>query len=138
MTKHILPNNPDLTQLPSIFSHYAEIQAVYLFGSAVTHRTHFDSDLDLAIYPGTESLKSQKLEILYDLAVHGFCQVDLIFLDGRDIVLEHEAIVHNKIIYQTPDYDAGSVFSLITRKYLDFLPYLSVHRQRLKEKILNG
>jgi predicted nucleotidyltransferase len=133
-----LPNNSDLTQLPSIFNRYPEIQAVYLFGSVATHRTHNDSDLDLAIYPGTESLKSRKLQLLGELAVQGFCQVDLIFLDGRDIVLDHEAIVHNKIIYQKPDYDAGSVFSLITRKYLDFLPYLSVHQQKLKEKILNG
>jgi predicted nucleotidyltransferase len=61
LIKQMLPNNSNLTLLPAIFSRYPEIQAVYLFGSSASHRTHFDSDLDLAVYPGTESLKSQKL-----------------------------------------------------------------------------
>lgn len=42
---------PELERLPDIFAKYPDIQAVYLFGSAVTGRMHAESDLDLAIVP---------------------------------------------------------------------------------------
>ena len=56
MTK-ILKNNPDLSFLKTIFTQFPEIQAVYLFGSTISGRIHKESDLDLAIYPGTKDLK---------------------------------------------------------------------------------
>lgn len=129
---------PDQARLQQIFTKFDTIQAVYVFGSQATNRTHFESDLDLAIYPASKELKSKKLLILTELARHGFDNVDLIFLDGQDIVLEFEAVRNNFLVYQTKDFDRGSVYSNIIRKYLDFYPYLSVQRKAYKRRLLNG
>jgi predicted nucleotidyltransferase len=129
---------PDLNILPSIFKKYPDIEAVYLFGSMASGRIHTESDLDLAILPKTESIKNKKLEILGDLTQHGFDAVDLIFIDGTDLVLDYEAVRLNKVVYATGNFSKGATYSRIVRKYLDFLPYLEVQRKALKARILNG
>jgi len=89
--------------------------------------------LDLAIVPRHSSLWAKKLDILADLARHGFCNVDLIFLDTDDIVLKSEAVRQNRMVYQAEDSDRGATYSRIVRQYLDFLPYLNVQREAYKE-----
>lgn len=134
----IKTNPSDLTRLIPVFSAYPEIEAVYLFGSTAEGRANRESDIDLAVYPGTDSLKSKKLEMLGKLAEAGFSKIDVIFLDGRDIVLEYEAIRLNRRVYEKEGFDSGSVFSIVVRKYLDFLPRLAVHRLKMKERLLHG
>lgn len=115
---------PDVQQLPDIFRGYPDIQAVYLFGSAATGQLHRESDLDLGVVPATGTIRGQQLDVLADLARHGFCRVDLVFLDTNDIVLKFEVVRHNRLVYSTDDFDHGSFFSLVLRQYFDFLPYL--------------
>lgn len=131
-------NDPDLKLLKDVFEKYPEIQAVYLFGSCAEGRVHHESDLDLAVIPGTENLKKRKLEILTELAQHGFCDVDLVFLEEGDIVLQYEAIRQNVLVYQKPGFDRGGTYSRIVRRYLDFYPYLCVQREAYKKRILDG
>ncbi len=131
-------NLPDLKLLPGVFQKYPEIKAVYLFGSTPMVKTHLESDLDLAILPETQALRDRKLYILTDLARSGFCNVDLVFLNGDDIVLQYEAIRLNALVYQKPDFDRGSTYSKIVRQYLDFYPYLLVQRQAYKKRILSA
>jgi predicted nucleotidyltransferase len=64
---------------------------VYLFGSFAGGHVHANSDIDLAIYPGKDSHRKKKRDILSDLAGKGFCNVDLIFMPEDDIVLQYEA-----------------------------------------------
>ena len=130
--------DPDLKTLVSVFERYPEIDAVYLFGSSVHGRVHPESDLDLAIIPGDRNLRNKKLEILTDLARLGFCNVDLVFLDGTDIVLQYEAVRQNALVYQKPGFDRGETYSRIVRQYLDFYPYLCVQREAYKKRILDG
>jgi predicted nucleotidyltransferase len=105
------PNFPDLKVLPEIFKKYPDIQAVYLFGSVASGKANLQSDIDLAILPRTPSLREKKLDILADLTGHGFNNVDVIFLDIRDIVVRFEAVRQNRLIYCASDFDAGSFFS---------------------------
>jgi len=130
--------NPELAHLSEVFRNYREIQAVYLFGSAATGGERPDSDLDLAVFPDTPSLRRQKLQILSDLAAQGFCHVDLVFLAEDDIVLQYEAVRLNVVAYHRPDFDRGYLYSKIVRKYLDFLPYLAVQRAAYKKRLLGG
>ena len=130
--------HPPLDILKTVFQRYPTIQAVYLFGSSASGRTHAESDLDLAVLADENSLCGRKLDILTELAKNGFCNVDLIFLPSDDIVLQFEAVRLNRIVYQRPDFDAASVFSLIVRRYLDFLPFLKVQREAYKQRILHG
>jgi predicted nucleotidyltransferase len=129
---------PELNALDPVFQKYPEIQAVYVFGSVATGKIKAGSDLDLGIVPKTPSLHERKLDILTDLARLGFCEVDLVFLDVEDIVLRFEIVKHNKVIYQTSDFDKGEYYSRILRQYFDFLPYLKVQREALKRRILDG
>ncbi len=129
---------PDLEQLPDIFKKYPDVQAVYLFGSVVTGRLHAESDLDLAIVPRPGAGELPRIDILTDLARAGFCRVDLVVLDTNDIVLKHEVVRHNRVIYQTEDFDRGAYFSRIVRQFLDFRPYLDVQRQAYKQRVLYG
>jgi hypothetical protein len=127
---------PDLRILPGIFRHYPGIQAVYLFGSVAAGRMHAESDLDLAIVPSDATVRQQRLDILADLARHGFDRVDLVFLDTDDIVLKYEAVRQNRLAYQTENFDRGALYSRIVRTYLDFLPYLDAQREAYKRRIL--
>ncbi len=129
---------PDLERLHAIFAGYPEIQAVYLFDSAVTGRLHQESDLDLAIVARTPDLRARKLDLLTDLARQGFCDVDLLFLDEADIVTQYEAVRHNRLIYEAEDFDRGALYARVVGRYLDFLPYLNVQRAAYKERILSG
>ena len=130
--------HPPLEKLKSVFREYDDIEAVYLFGSKASGTIHEESDIDLAIYPDVESLRHKKIDILHQLAKEGFCNVDMVFMNEKDIVLQYEAVRLNKIVYQRPEFDSGSFFSLIVRKYLDFLPYLQIQREAYKKRILNG
>ncbi len=128
---------PNLEHLANIFARYPEIHAVYLFGSAATGRMHAESDLDLAVVPRPETGAMPKLAILADLARAGFCRVDLVTLDTNDIVLKHEAVRHNRLVYRAADFDHGAYFSKIMRQFLDFRPYLDVQRQAYKQRRLH-
>jgi uncharacterized protein len=130
--------HPPLEILKTVFQRYPAIQAVYLFGSSASGRTHAESDLDLAVLADGNSLFGRKLDILTELAKTGFCNVDLVLLPGDDIVLQFEAVRLNRIVYQRPDFDAASVFSLIVRRYLDFMPFLKVQREAYKQRVLHG
>lgn len=135
-----MPISPSLAvaRLIQVFKNYPDIQAVYLFGSQAQGRARADSDIDLAIVPRSAALRKHKLDILTDLVEVGFERVDLVFLDGRDVVLGHQAVRLNQVIYSTPDFDSGSYFSLVIRQYLDFLPYLKVQREAMKRRMLHA
>jgi hypothetical protein len=129
---------PNIQRLNGVFETYPDIQAVYLFGSSASGRTHSESDVDLAVVPRDSRVVARKLDILSDLARAGFCQVDLVFLDTEDIVLKYEAVRHNQLVYQSEDFDRGAYYSRVVRKYLDFLPYLEVQRRAYRRRILVG
>jgi predicted nucleotidyltransferase len=128
----------DVQRLAEIFQRFPDVQAVYLFGSRATARAHTGSDLDLAIVPRHARLRERRLDILAELVRHGFCNVDLVFLDTPDIVLQYEAVRENRLVYQAEDFDRGTTYSRIVRAYLDFLPYLRVQREAYKRRILSG
>ena len=131
----IMKTNPDIKLLTKVFKNYPEIEAVYLFGSTATGKLHRESDIDLAVYPDTPGLREKKLSILTELARLGFCDVDLVFMDENDIVLQYEAVRQNIVVYQTAGFDRGSTYSKIVRQYLDFYPYLTEQRNAYKQRV---
>ena len=126
------------SKLAKIFQQFPGIQAVYRFGSSVTGKTHQESDLDLGVFSENPLSSTQKLDLQAVMVREGFDQVDLVFMEYDDIVLMHEAVKHNRIIYQVADFDRGSLYSQVIRQYLDFLPYLKVQREAYKKRILSG
>ena len=49
-----------LDRLITVFRRYADIQAVYLFGSYAEGRARADSDIDLAVVPRAAGLRARK------------------------------------------------------------------------------
>ena len=127
-----------LEELRGIFKNYVELKAVYLFGSYAMGKEDKSSDLDLGIVLAEDYKQQIKLEILTELAVKGYCNVDLVILNEADLVTKHEVVKHNKVIYQRADFDTNDYFSLTMRQFLDFRPFLKVQQRYLKERVLNG
>jgi len=130
-------SRPELARLEKVFQKYPGIQAVYLFGSTASGKTHAESDLDLAILPDESSLRGKKLDILTDLAREGFSDVDLVFLDTKDVVTKFESVRQNRLLYCAKDFDANAFFSLVLRQYFDFAPYLKTQREAYKQRVLH-
>jgi uncharacterized protein len=124
--------------LSPLFGRHPEIDAVYLFGSHAKGTADTHSDLDLALVGDAETLQAKKLEILTDVTKAGFDRIDLVVLDGSDIVLQFEAVSPNCLLYAAEGFDHGSYFSRTLREYFDFEPYLRIHREALKARLLNG
>jgi len=131
--------DPELQKtLQEIFRGFAEVQAVFLFGSVAEGRARRGSDLDLAIVTRSPALRERRLEIQAALVNAGLDPVDLVFLDGRDVVLKYEAVRPNCLVYAKDTFDRGAYYSRTIREYLDFLPYLAIQREALKRRILRA
>jgi len=137
MTGKTYSNHPEISHLEKVFRKYPGIQAVYLFGSTASGKAHKESDLDLAILPKKPTLRSQKLDILADLAREGFSDVDLVFLDTKDVVIKFESVRQNRLLYCAKDFDANAFYSLVLRQYFDFAPYLKIQREAYKRRVLH-
>ncbi len=127
-----------LAEMRRVFRRYPEIEAVYLFGSAAEGRAHAGSDLDLAVVTTDAALREKKLDLLTELAKAGVCDVDLVFLDGRDLVLAYEAVRPNRLIYARDGFARGAFYSKIVRMYLDFEPYLRRQREAYRRRVLGA
>ncbi len=125
----------DTQALGEVFRRYPGVQAVYLFGSHAAGTARADSDVDLAIVPRNAAVREQRLDILTDLTRLGLDRVDLTFLDTDDLVLLYEAVRHNHVVYQTPDFERGVLYSYTIRRYFDFLPYLKRQRAAYKRRL---
>jgi len=119
-------NLRDADKIRNVFKKYPQVKAVYVFGSAASGRRHAESDLDLAVFADDMHVRKHTLAMLADLAREGFCHVDLVFPNDRDMVLHYEAVRQHKIIYQRADFDGGSAYSNIVRKSTAIFPQLSL------------
>jgi len=119
-----------------ILDRYPAVEAGYLFGSHARGTADANSDLDLALVGEASAIAGVKLDVLADLTSAGFDRVDLVCLDDSDLVLAFEAVSANCPIFRREGFDHGSYFSRVLREYFDFEPYLRIHREALKERLL--
>lgn len=122
-----------MERLAGVFERVSDVQAVFLFGSHASGTARPGSDVDLAVIG--QGARRRRLDLLVALVEVGFDNVDLVMLDGQDIVLQFEAVRQNVLVYARDDFDRGSYYSKVVRQYFDFLPYLEVQRRALKERL---
>jgi predicted nucleotidyltransferase len=113
-----------------------EIDAAYLFGSAVAGKLRAGSDFDPALVARALS-GERKLDILAAFTREGFDAVDLVVL-GDDAVLRFEAVRQNCLVYAKPDFDHGAYYSRGLREYFDLLPILKRQRDALKRRLADA
>lgn len=123
------------TPLARAMVKFPEVKAVFLFGSAAANVTRADSDLDLAIVADDSSLYARRLEVVTELVRAGLDDVDVVVLDENDIVLAFEAVRQNCLVYARGDFDRGSFFSRVVRRYFSFLPSLTIQREAQKRRL---
>lgn len=129
----------DLQRLRAVFAAYGDVAGVWLFGSHARGTATARSDLDLAVDPaeGTgEGARKRKLDMLTDLVVAGFEDVDLVILDADDPVLRFEAIGPNVLVYAAPRYDPAEAFVQALRQYDDTAPLRARSRAAYYERLL--
>lgn len=124
-------------RLSDVLRAFPEIKAAYLFGSHASGTAHSNSDTDIAVVT-RHRLGRIKLDILYALAEAGLEQIDLAVLDNDDIVMRHEAVRQNRLLYARPEFDHGAYFSTTIRQYEDFEPYLALQRRAYKRRLEHG
>lgn len=130
----ILIPNPHFQNAIPVFKKFSEIQAVYLFGSQATGKTHSESDTDF----GFVADRNCKEELSLELVKIGFINFSLAYIPEATLLMQFEIVRMNKLIYERSDFDRGSFFSRIVRMYQDFQPYRDVQREEYKKRILNG
>lgn len=122
--------------LEALFHDAPAVVGAYVFGSAAAGRRTERSDLDLAVWLRDEADPvSTKLDVLTELARHGFDDVDLVVLNDADLIVQYEALQPNRLRYAADDYSHPYIYSKIMRKYWDFRPYLEVQRAAYKKRL---
>ncbi len=131
-------NSSELESLKAVFSDYPEIEGVYLFGSAASDQKAQYEDIDVGIVHSDPAIEDKKADLYAALVKQGLDNVDIVFFNNADLVLQFEIIHHNKLIYRKEDFNHAELFSVTIRKYFDFKPYLDRQREAYKKRILNG
>ncbi len=124
--------------MKNIFASFSSIKAVYLFGSFAENKTNRFSDIDIGILLEEGFSKSIKIDVLARLTEIGLDSIDLVIMNEAPLLLRHEIVKHNYLLYCKEGFDKNTYFSITVLKYLDFRPYQIYQQERFKERILNG
>jgi uncharacterized protein len=103
----------------AFWSNHAEIEAVWLFGSAQTGFGHAGSDVDLGIWfkakPSLDTWAELRASIQEET---GIDDIDLITLNDAPAILQFEAVRGRLLYCRNAERCAGFV-SLVAREYED-------------------
>ncbi len=106
-----------LTSFMQILAPYAEIQAIYLFGSHAEGTTHPGSDLDLAVLADNDVPQTRLWETAQQLASLIGMDVDLIDLGKASTVMQMQVIGSGKRLYCRDEKICGAFEDRIFSSY---------------------
>jgi predicted nucleotidyltransferase len=123
-------------------SAHKEIQAAYVFGSAVTGRVRPDSDIDIAVLvdrvrPG--QMLKYRLKLMAELgsALHR-SDVDVVILNEASPLLAHRVLSKGRLVFER-SASARVRFQVRTAaRYLDQIPAFETHIRYLKKSAREG
>ena len=128
----------DEQHLGQILAAFPGVRAVYLFGSVADGTARVDSDIDVAVVPADASVREQKMAMMTELARAGYDRVDLVILDGKDVVLRFHVVRRNRPIFQAPGFDHPGYFTRALNEYWDLQPLLRARHALYRERVLHG
>jgi predicted nucleotidyltransferase len=129
-------------KLKDVFEDYPYIVSAYLFGSQATGKLTSESDVDIAILLRNDAPKGKELLHEEDYLAYkaakmlGVKEVDLIDLNSKGIVFQHNVLRTGVLIY-----DADPAFRIkfeteVIIRFCDFEPTLrSIERLQLQSRI---
>jgi hypothetical protein len=115
-----------------------EIQAAYVFGSAVTGRTRPDSDLDVAVLLGKRldphRALDYRLKLMSDLgAALRRSDVELVILDDAAPLLAHRVLSQGTLVFERSRSARVRFQVRIAALYADLVPLLETQIRYLKK-----
>ncbi len=129
----------DITdRLRAVFAAHPAVRAAYVFGSVAAGQEWERSDLDLGIVvDDTEWTSSDKVPMITDcMDAARRDWIDLVVLNDAPLVLQFEAVRPNVLLYAAADFDHGTFYSTVLRKYWDFKPHLRRQRKAYKRRLM--
>ncbi len=117
-------------KLKDIFENHAYIASAYLFGSQVSGKVTTDSDVDIAILLKDDAPKGKELiheedYLAYRVAMMlGVKEVDLIDLNSKGIVFQHNVLRTGVLIYDSDTAFRIKFETEVIIRFCDFEPTL--------------
>ncbi len=96
------------------------IQAIYIFGSAITSDFTRHSDLDIAVKLRTQIDNISRWRTQEKLAAQINRDVDLVELNRASLVMQFEVVSKGLKVYCADSYEVDLYETLIFSRYLDF------------------
>lgn len=120
-----------------------EVQAAYVFGSAVTGRLRPDSDIDVAVLVDrrvqADRMSRYRLKCTADLgaALHR-SDVDVVMLNEAPPLLAHRILSQGTLVFER-SASARVAFQVKTAaRYFDLIPMFELHLRYLKKSAQEG
>jgi len=115
-----------------------EVQAAYLFGSAVTGRLHPGSDVDVAVLlarpPAAARSLNYRLRLMTDLgAALRRSDVDVVILNEAPPLLAHRVLSKGKLVFERSKSARVRFQVRVAAQYADLVPMLETHIRYLKQ-----
>ncbi len=132
-----------IEQLKNILSHYAQIDAAYLFGTAATGKLRPNSDVDVAVLLAEpyaeEELAAVHARIIYEIEAAFHREADVKILNELEHLPLIQKIIADGILVCDRHSPRRKAFAVKKNlEYLDFLPHyermLDLYAERLRKR----
>lgn len=132
-----MPADPDLLQrLRGALGKGPPLRLAVLFGSRARGGERPDSDVDVGIVPLDPGVPLQaELNLQRQLSEAAQLEVDLVRLDGEDLLLAREAAVHGVAIYESQAGAFARFRANAVSAWLDFETSLAPARARWLSRV---
>ncbi|MBE3587431.1 MAG: hypothetical protein IMW93_02540 [Thermoanaerobacteraceae bacterium] len=135
-----MPPGKILSDLPSVFSAFPEVVAVYLFGSYLEHPEQA-RDVDLAVllkWPLKSPVNIYMALYPHLAEIFSPLEVDLLFLNTASLPVCFEALSTGMVVYCADDELRTDFEYAISGRYMDFKYHLEKARDELFEEFMEG
>ena len=134
---------PCLGALGELVRDLPEIEALYLFGSHAEGIANTLSDVDLGVLLSSQVSPEEYFDIRcrYNIMfadVLKTARVDVVVLNGAPVHLAFQIIAPRAIVFERDPVSRAHFEMGITRKFLDFRPFLETRKTYVKRQLLQG
>ena len=113
-----------LEQLREFLADQSIVEAAWIFGSYGTDAQNEDSDIDIALLLGRETMLDEQLQLESDICqVLRTDRVDVVILNNATIFMKRSVFVSGKLLYERAADVESSFFESVMKYYPDAAIY---------------
>ena len=111
-------------QLRKFLADQSIVEAAWIFGSYGTDTQNENSDIDIAVLFGRETLLAEELKLESDICeLLRTDQVDVVILNNASIFMKHSVFVSGKLLYERTADTESDFFESVMKYYPDAAIY---------------